>query len=168
MKHLFLLLATLAGMYLFVAGKPFSPAVEADTVPVEEPVTAQPDILSEWEVLQLAIAYTESRFRPDVVGKAEDYGVYQITPVYVREINRLSGKERFCHDDALDLCKSVEMFNVMQDFKNPGHDRDLAIRYHNRSKAYYKTVLENYEMILRYEELRRALRDYEQKETPSN
>jgi len=167
MKQLFLLLATLAGMYLFVAGKPFFPAVETETVSAAEPVEALPDTLSEWEVLQLAIAYTESRFRPDVVGKAEDYGVYQITPVYVREINRLSGEERFRHDDALDLCKSVEMFNAMQDFKNPDHDRDLAIRYHNKSKAYYRTVLENYEMILRYEELRRALRDYEQQDSPS-
>ena len=121
--------------------------------------TIQPaDTLTDWEVLQMAIAFTESRFRPDAKGKAMDYGVYQITPIYVKEINRLSGYEAFQHEEALDVGKSVQMFNAMQTFKNPEHDIERAIHFHNKSPYYRKTVLENYDMVLRYETLRKTLK----------
>lgn len=118
------------------------------------------DTLSDWEVLQMAIAFTESRFKADAVGKSGDSGIYQIMPIYVREVNRLSGDERYTHEDAFDIGKSIEMFNTLQGFKNPEHDIELAIRHHNKSAAYRRTVLENCEMVRRYETLRSALKDY--------
>lgn len=146
-------------MYAALQGHALRPdrEVEATEAAVQ---AAPPDTLSDWELLQMAIAFTESRFNPDARGKAGDSGVYQIVPVYVHEINRLSGYEAFRHDDAADIGKSIEMFNAMQGFYNPGHDIEMAIHFHNKSAAYRATVLKNYEMILRYETLRSALIEY--------
>jgi len=162
MRQLLPLLALLAGLYFCVIATYPRPVPEP--VIVEVPAAPQQDTLSEWEMLQLAIARTESRYRPEIVGSANDFGIYQIVPIYVKEINRLSGYEAFQHEDALHIGKSIEMFNVMQDFKNPGHDIDLAIRFHNKSEAYRRAVQDNYQVVLRYETLRKALIEYRKKQ----
>ncbi len=152
------MLALLASLYVCVVAT--YPRPEPTPVIVEVPITPQPDTLSEWEMLQLAIARTESRYQPEIIGKANDVGIYQIVPIYVQEINRLSGYEAFRHEDALRISKSIEMFNVMQDFKNPGHDIDRAIYFHNKSAAYRKAVQDNLQVVLRYENLRKALIEF--------
>lgn len=116
-----------------------------------------PDNLSDWNTLQLAIAMTESEFNPKAVGKTNDYGIYQITPIYVKEVNRLLGKQAYTHNQAFDIEKSVEMFNVMQSFKNPNQDIETAIYFHNKAPWYKKKVLKNYETVKRYEALRSIL-----------
>lgn len=154
---LFLFGVLLPGLLSFRPSKDAPPA----SIP-EEPTATTPapaDTLSNWELLQLAIAYTESRFNPDALGKASDRGVFQITPIYVREVNRVAGTD-YLPEDAFDIHKSIELFETMQACKNPGHDRDLAIHYHNKSATYRTTVLRNYALIQRYEALREALIDY--------
>ena len=116
-----------------------------------------PDNLSDWNTLQLAIAMTESEFNPKAVGKTNDYGIYQITPIYVKEVNRLLGKQAYTHNQAFDIEKSVEMFNVMQSFKNPNQDIETAIYFHNKAPWYKKKVMRNYETVKRYEALRSVL-----------
>lgn len=112
--------------------------------------------LTEWDKLILAISFTESRFNPDAVGKAGDTGHLQITPVYVEEINRLYGTD-YTIEDAFDIDKSIEMFYLMQQFKNPTGNLEQAIYYHNKSAQYLNTVKENLAMIERYEALRKKL-----------
>lgn len=112
--------------------------------------------LTEWDRLILAISFTESRFNPDAVGKAGDTGHLQITPVYVKEINRLYGTD-YTIEDAFDIDKSLEMFYLMQQFKNPTGNLEQAIYYHNKSAQYLNTVKENLAMIERYEALRKKL-----------
>lgn len=112
--------------------------------------------LSEWELLQLAIVYTESKFRPEVTGKNQDGGCYQMTPIYVREVNRIAGTD-YTHEDVYDPDKAIEIFGKMQDAKNPGHDIDTAIHFHNKSASYKRVVLENLELIKRYETFRQNL-----------
>lgn len=131
---------------------------EQNIVTIEE-MTSVPDTLSEWNTLQLAIAMTESEFNPRAVGKTKDYGIYQITPIYVAEVNRLLGKNVYTHDQAFDINKSVEMFNILQAHKNPNQDIDKAIYYHNRASWYKKRVLHNYDTVKRYETLRSVLKD---------
>lgn len=123
---------------------------------IEEKVLVPVDTLSDWQVLEMAIAFTESRFKKDAIGKAEDTGVLQIRPIYVDEVNRLSGRD-YTIEDALDPCMSLEMFNLMQEHKNPGHSIDTGIYFHNKSPYYKKTVLENVELIRRAEEMRRII-----------
>ena len=131
------------------------------TIPVRERVIETKilvpvDTLSDWQILEMAIAFTESRFKTDAIGKTEDTGILQIRPIYVDEVNRLTGYG-FTIKDALDPCLSLEMFNLMQEHKNPGHSIDTAIYFHNKSPYYKKTVLENVDLIRRAEEMRRII-----------
>ena len=112
--------------------------------------------LTEFDKLTLAIALTESRFNPDAVGTADDVGILQIRPIYVEEVNRISGAN-YSHEDAFDIRMSLDMFAAIQGHYNPQRDLDTAIRLHNKSAAYRKKVLDNLEVINRYEEIRSKL-----------
>lgn len=133
-----------------------APAPEVRTSAMELLRKQHRDDLTEWDKLILAISFTESRFNPDAVGKAGDTGHLQITPVYVKEINRLYGTD-YTIEDAFDIDKSLEMFYLMQQFKNPTGNLEQAIYYHNKSAQYLNTVKENLAMIERYEALRKKL-----------
>lgn len=113
--------------------------------------------LTEWEELQMAIIWTESSFRANAVGATSDFGLYQITPIYVSEVNRVAGTD-YDHVDAFDPEKSVAMFAAMQDHYNPGRDLNLAIYYHNKSSEYKARVLKNLEMVRRYEDVRKLVK----------
>ena len=115
------------------------------------------DELTDWQVLQLAIAYTESRFNPSAVGKAQDSGILQITPVYVAEVNRIAGTD-YVLQDAFDTGKSLEMWDLMQAHYNEGRDLERAIALHNRAPQYRAAVLQNMEWIRRYEAFRKQLK----------
>ena len=116
--------------------------------------------LTEWQELEMAIAMTESEFNTDAVGSNNDSGILQITPVYVAEVNRLSGKD-YRHSQSFDAATSVEMFNTLQSFKNPEKDIDKAIYYHNKSPFYKKKVMQNLAFIKRYEAFRLTLINYD-------
>ena len=115
------------------------------------------DELTDWQVLQLAIAYTESRFNPAAVGKAQDSGILQITPIYVAEVNRIAGTD-YVLQDAFDTGKSLEMWDLMQAHYNEGRDLERAIALHNRAPQYRAAVLQNMEWIRRYEAFRKQLK----------
>lgn len=115
------------------------------------------DELTDWQVLQLAIAYTESRFNPSAVGKAQDSGILQITPIYVAEVNRIAGTD-YVLQDAFDTGKSLEMWDLMQAHYNEGRDLERAIALHNRAPQYRAAVLQNMEWIRRYEAFRKQLK----------
>ena len=115
------------------------------------------DELTDWQVLQLAIAYTESRFNPSAVGKAQDSGILQITPVYVAEVNRIAGTD-YVLQDAFDPGKSLEMWDLMQAHYNEGRDLERAIALHNKAPQYRAAVLQNMEWIRRYEAFRKQLK----------
>lgn len=116
--------------------------------------------LSDWQVMKLAIVKTESEFNPLAVGKSEDWGIFQITPIYVKEVNRILGEEKYSHEDAFNPEKSMAMFTIMQNHHNPENDVDRAIASHNptASSAYSVKVRKNMEFIRQYEELRKLAR----------
>lgn len=124
--------------------------VRIDTVAVSMP-------LDDWQVLQMAIAFTESRFDPDAVGKAHDSGILQLTPIYVAEVNRVAGTD-YTLQDAFDIEKALEIFETMQAVKNPTKDIETAIRYHNKAGYYRSTVLRNMTFIRNYEAVRAAVK----------
>lgn len=115
--------------------------------------------LTNWQILQMAIAMTESQFNTDAVGKNQDIGVFQITPIYAREASRLS-QDSFSHDDAHDVAKSIQMFHAVQDHHNPNHDIEKAISLHNKAPWYKKRVMENIEFIRRMELTRQNIIEY--------
>ena len=114
------------------------------------------DELTEWQQLIMAISFTESRWNPDAVGKAHDSGHLQLVPIYVAEVNRLYNTD-YTIEDAFDIGKSLEMYDLMQRAYNPSRDLNKAIYYHNKGETYRQTVLANLDMIKRYETIRREL-----------
>lgn len=44
----------------------------------------------EWDLFLKALILVESEGNPNVVGKSNDVGILQITPIYVKEVNRIS------------------------------------------------------------------------------
>lgn len=79
----------------------------------------EPSSLSEWQIMELAIYKTESDFNPLAVGKTDDWGIAQITPIYVKEVNRILGEDRYIHEDAFNPTKTHEMLTIMQNYHNP-------------------------------------------------
>ena len=123
-----------------------------------ELLRAQREELSDWQMLILAIALTESRCNPEAVGRDGDRGVLQLTPIFVREADRLTGRE-WTAEDAYDIGASLEMFESVQRAHNPGRDFDEAVRLHNpgAGESYRRKVRENFELVRAYEQVRRAL-----------
>ena len=129
-------------------------ALEEETVAVD--TVRVPEQLSDWQVLLLAVAMTESEFYPTARASNDDWGILQITPVYVAEVNRVTGAN-YAHEDAWLSERSLEMFTALQDHHNPEHDIDKAIRLHNSNPWYAKRVKQNMEFVRRYEAFRTVL-----------
>lgn len=159
-QHCYILPLFCLGFVLGIVVGGLSKPVEAKEMP--EPVVQVYDTLTDWNVLQLAIIMKESRFNPDAVGKTNDYGIFQITPIYVLEANRLSNLE-YTHDDAFSIEKSLEMFSIVQNYHNPARSIDCAITLHNpgASSAYERQIKNNITFIRRYEAVRENLIAYE-------
>lgn len=154
-----ILFVLMAGFVIgFVAG--WSAAQkEAPRMEQDAPTTAPSDTLSEWQALTLAIAITESKCNPSATGKTNDGGLLQITPVYVREANRLAGTD-YTHEDSYDIGKSLAMFRIIQDHYNPERSVDKAIRLHNpggNALNYAHKVQSNILFIQRLEAARKAV-----------
>lgn len=121
------------------------------------------DTLSERDLLILAIAKTESDFDFNAKGKANDYGVFQLTPVFVKEANRIIGEEVYKHTDAFNPSKALEMVTIVQEHRNPSHDTATAIALHNpRGNAigYADKVKGNMDWVKRYEEIRNLIKQH--------
>ena len=139
--------------------------VERHKHPQQEsaPICIPADTLSDWQALTLAIALTESRCNPSATGKTQDAGILQLTPIYVREANRVGGTD-YAHSDAYDPLKSLYMFEAVQSAHNPKRDENRAIKLHNPGGAsigYPQKVKQNLELIKRIEAVRSALKEYE-------
>lgn len=123
---------------------------------LEQTLEAEP--LSDWEMLQMAIVKTESDFKPEVRG-TNGWGIFQATTIWVKEVNRILGEDKYELKDALDPVKSKEMFDVIQSTYNPDSLVSKAIQLHNPEggKAYAGKVMNNLEFIRRYERIRGVL-----------
>lgn len=126
--------------------------------------------LSEWSIFQMAVIKTESEFNHLAVGHTKDVGLYQMTPIYVEELNRIQKMKNvpdsllYNHLDAFDMKKSIEMFNFMQDAHNPSHSISIAVSRHNpggNSIGYARKVFENMELMQKWEEVRKELLKYQ-------
>lgn len=121
------------------------------------------DTLSERDLLILAIAKTESDFDFNAKGGSNDYGVFQLTPIFVKEANRIIGEEVYKHTDAFNPRKALEMVTIVQDYRNPSHDTATAIALHNpRGNAigYADKVKGNMNWVKRYEEIRNLIKQH--------
>lgn len=103
----------------------------------------------EWEDFTKAIIWVESKGKWDAIGKNDDVGVLQITPILVEDCNRIVGYDRFDLYDRLDSLKSVEMFNVIQGHYNPQRDYHWALKLWNSGAplSYHRKVMDKFNEI---------------------
>lgn len=89
-----------------------------------------------------AFAMQESRMTEDAVSECGTHvGCLQISPIMVREANRILGEELYSYDDRLDAGCSYGIFKVVMEHHNPELDIDKACKIWN--KRHKKTYSDN-------------------------
>ena len=116
------------------------------------------DSLSEWNMFTLALMKVESNYEPTAVSSVGAKGYFQITPIYVAEVNRVH-KTNYNYDEVVksfDL--SYEVFTLMQEAHNEEYNMDEALRLHNGDHKWYrKRVYKEMDAIMKYEEMRQMV-----------
>lgn len=105
---------------------------------IDTPIV-QIEPVSDWEMLIEALIQVESEGNPFAVGKTNDLGILQITPIYVKEVNRILKGNFYFLEDRTDIDKSLEMFEVYQSHHNPSKDIYKAIKIHNPGAGQWYT-----------------------------
>lgn len=99
---------------------------------------------SEWDIFVEALIQVESE------GKTNDVGILQITPIYVKDVNRILGEDRYTLAERTDTEKSLEMFEILQGHYNPSKSIDKAIKLHNpRAGQNYRIKIMNQMEIIK-------------------
>lgn len=80
-----------------------------------------------WGIIQVESEGDSTAFRKS----GNCLGILQITPIYVKECNRLQDTVVYTLKDRTSVVKSLQMFVIYQNHHNPSHDRDKAIKVHN-------------------------------------
>lgn len=101
---------------------------------------------SDWELLKIAIIWQESKGNSEAIG-GNGYGIYQITPIYVKECNRILGYNKYTHTDAFKDSLANDMFEVVQSYHNTEKCVKKAIKLHNKGDKYYQEVMNKYNML---------------------
>lgn len=89
------------------------------------------DTLSEWDIFYLALVQVESRGNSNAIGKTNDVGIIQLTPIYVKEANRILGEDKFTLECRFSPELSREMFEIVNSHRNPNKCIKKAIKLHN-------------------------------------
>jgi hypothetical protein len=102
----------------------------------------------DWNPVIDAIIEVESEGKSDAVDKSgKSCGILQITPVLVKDCNRIlekKSRKRYSMGDRFSAKKSKEMFLLFQSFYNPKNDVELAIRSWNGGINYTKRATQKY------------------------
>lgn len=155
------ILFSLFANVMFILGVPeFDPSVEHHyhhkviEVPVE-------DKLSEWEVFTLALIKVESEYNNDAVSSTGAMGYFQMTPIYVKEVNRIH-KTNYTFEQVLNFDTAYTIFDLMQKAHNPQYDLEKALNLHNGEHTWYHNrVYKEMDRIIKYEKIRNLLKNYE-------
>ena len=93
-----------------------------------------------WTKVINAIAIVESNNNPKALGGGGSVGLLQITPVLVKDCNKILQKQnkskRYSLADRYNAEKSKEMFIIIQEYYNPQHNVEKAIRLWNGGPKY--------------------------------
>lgn len=112
--------------------------------PKEERIYAKD--AQDWETFVQAMIWVESRGQIYAVNK-DCVGIFQIRPIYVKDVNRILKEERYTNDDRYHPKKSREMFDIIQNHYNPNKDMIRAIKLHNPTEKtgdYQSKILKRY------------------------
>ena len=103
----------------------------------------------DWNPVIDAIIEVESEGKADAVDKSgKSCGIMQITPILVKECNRIlelkKSSKRYTMQDRFSVKKSKEMFLLFQSFYNRKNSVELAIRSWNGGMNYTKRGTQKY------------------------
>lgn len=130
-----------------------------ESIQKEAELIAQADTLSEWDIFTLALMKVESEYNNDAVSSVGAKGYFQMTPIYVKEVNRVH-KTNFTFDQVTDFDTAYEIFDLMQQAHNPDYNLDKALELHNGKHAWYnKRVYKEMKFIQQYEEMRNKVKN---------
>lgn len=140
-----------------------TPSATCDTpLPIEE--------IDHWSIWTDALIQVESGGDDYAVGRTNDFGCLQITPILVKEVNRIQSERKFTIKDAMNRDAAIQMFNIIQEYYNPEKDRHLALKiwnprapisYHSRVEAEYaRLVMAERERLLAEERAKIHPNDY--------
>lgn len=155
-KQMFIGWVTILGMFmLFCLALDRPCKSEAASVNPPAIVIDNYDSLTEWQVFVMALVEVECERNPKARSNKNAIGPFQITKIYVDEVNNLYDTD-FILEDAWDLDKALTMFEMMNDHYNPTRDIDKAIKLHNpgAGKWYGKRIKDRMELIRFSEALR--------------
>lgn len=133
---------------------------------LKQPVEAQKDTvtvkladtLDEWEIFTLALMKVESDYDPTAVSSVGARGYFQITPIYVKEVNRIHNTN-FTFDQVTDFNTAWQIFDLMQKGHNPDYNMDKALELHNGNHDWYKQrVYKEMKRIRLYESMRNKVK----------
>lgn len=98
-----------------------------------------------WELFIFALIEVESGGDSTCTGMADDVGILQITPICVREVNRILGVQTYALGDRYSVKKSLEMFDIIQQHKNSQLDIRRAAKIWNprAPESYYEKIERN-------------------------
>lgn len=104
---------------------------------------------SDWEAFTEALIWVESKGDERALGKKDDIGVLQITPILLQDCNRIVGYEKYYLNDRYDREKSIEMFNLIQSHYNPQKDFHWALKLWNSGAplSYHRKVMDKFNEI---------------------
>ena len=103
----------------------------------------------DWNPVIDAIIEVESEGNAKAVDKTgKSCGIMQITPIMIKECNRIlklrKNSKRYTMDDRFSAKKSKEMFLLFQSFYNPRNNVEQAIRSWNGGMNYTKRSTQKY------------------------
>ena len=117
------------------------------------------DTLSYWDIFTLALIKVESEYNNNTVSSVGAKGYFQMTPIYVKEVNRIH-KTNFTFDQVTDFAKAYEIFDLMQKAHNPDYNMDKALELHNGKHVWYnKRVYQEMRNIKMYENMRSKIKN---------
>ena len=121
---------------------------------IEQPTPTDLTYLTDFELIELAIIWQESKANPNPkYSDGESEGILQITPIYVKEVNRILGKNKYTLYDRRNPLKSHEMFLVVQNYHNPEKDVKKAVKLHNKAGWYFEEVMDRYNCLKLHQEI---------------
>lgn len=124
---------------------------------VEVEVINIPKEMDDWEMFTMALIKVESEYDSLAVSNKGAKGYFQITPIYIKEVNRVHGTN-YTMNDVTNLELAYEIFDLMQKAHNREYDKEKAIILHNGDHSWYRNrIMKAYEDIKKYEDIRNRL-----------
>ena len=115
--------------------------------------------LSDWDIFTLALMKVESEYNNNAVSSVGAKGYFQMTPIYVKEVNRVHHTD-FTFAQVTDFDKAYEIFDLMQKAHNPNYDMKKALELHNGKHEWYnRRVFKAMDQIKLYEDMRSKIKN---------